>query len=196
MPPDDYKLLVRCSDGYGGWSDAAVMNISVSPFFYKTIWFYMFVMVLIVLLVIWIFKFRTRSLNEQKRLLSMLVEQRTEELRQQKVQLEEKTAVLERQNVTLVEQNKKITQQKEDILDMNDLQVGMILNGVVRNVIDFGAFVDIGVHQDGLVHISELSDRFVKHPSEVVSVNDQVKVRVLAVDVKKKRISLSMKNVK
>ena len=120
LPPDDYKLLVRCSDGYGGWSDAAVMNISVSPFFYKTIWFYMFVMVLIVLLVIWIFKFRTRSLNEQKRLLSMLVEQRTEELRQQKVQLEEKTAVLERQNVTLVEQNKKITQQKEDILDMND----------------------------------------------------------------------------
>ena len=72
----------------------------------------------------------------------------------------------------------------------------MILSGVVRNVIDFGAFVDIGVHQDGLVHISELSDRFVRHPSEVLSVGDQVKVRVLGVDLKKKRISLSMKGVK
>ena len=85
---------------------------------------------------------------------------------------------------------------REDVMGIEDLKPDMVLNGTVRNVIDFGAFVDIGVHQDGLVHISELSDRFVKHPSEVVSVNDQVKVRVLAVDVKKKRISLSMKNVK
>ena len=81
-------------------------------------------------------------------------------------------------------------------MSIEDLKPDMILNGTVRNVIDFGAFVDIGVHQDGLVHISELSNRYVKHPSEVVSVGDQVKVRVLAVDVKKKRISLSMKNVK
>ena len=72
----------------------------------------------------------------------------------------------------------------------------MILEGTVRNVIDFGAFVDIGVHQDGLVHISELSDRFVKHPSDVVSVGDRVEVRVLSVDIKKKRISLSMKKSK
>ena len=85
---------------------------------------------------------------------------------------------------------------REDVLSMEDLKPDMLLNGVVRNVIDFGAFVDIGVHQDGLVHISELSDRFVKHPSEVVSLGDAVKVRVLAVDLKKKRISLSMKNIK
>ena len=85
---------------------------------------------------------------------------------------------------------------REDVLSMEDLKPDMILNGVVRNVIDFGAFVDIGVHQDGLVHISELSDRFVKHPSEVVALGDAVKVRVLAVDLKKKRISLSMKNIK
>ena len=85
---------------------------------------------------------------------------------------------------------------RDDVMSIEDLKPDMILNGTVRNVIDFGAFVDIGVHQDGLVHISELSNRYVKHPSEVVSVGDQVKVRVLAVDVKKKRISLSMKNVK
>ena len=85
---------------------------------------------------------------------------------------------------------------REDVLSMEDLKPDMILNGVVRNVIDFGAFVDIGVHQDGLVHISELSDRFVKHPSEVVALGDAVKVRVLSVDLKKKRISLSMKNVR
>ncbi len=85
---------------------------------------------------------------------------------------------------------------REDVMSIEDLKPDMILNGTVRNVIDFGAFVDIGVHQDGLVHISELSDRFVKHPSEVVAVGDQVKVRVLAVDVKKKRISLSMKAAK
>ena len=85
---------------------------------------------------------------------------------------------------------------REDVLSMEDLKPEMILNGTVRNVIDFGAFVDIGVHQDGLVHISEISDRFIKHPSEVLSVGDRVKVRVLAVDLKKKRISLTMKNVK
>ena len=85
---------------------------------------------------------------------------------------------------------------REDVLDLADLTVGMELTGTVRNVIDFGAFVDIGVHQDGLVHISELSDRFVKHPSEVVKVGDIVKVRVLNVDVKKKRIGLSMKTPK
>ncbi len=85
---------------------------------------------------------------------------------------------------------------RDDVMSMEDLKPDMVLSGVVRNVIDFGAFVDIGVHQDGLVHISEISDRYVKHPSEVLSVNDHVKVRVLAVDLKKKRISLSMKNIK
>ncbi len=85
---------------------------------------------------------------------------------------------------------------RQDVLSMEDLKPDMILCGTVRNVIDFGAFVDIGVHQDGLVHISEISDRFVKHPSEVLSVGDRVKVRVLGVDLKKNRISLTMKNVK
>ncbi len=85
---------------------------------------------------------------------------------------------------------------REDVMSMEDLKPDMILNGIVRNVIDFGAFVDIGVHQDGLVHISEISDRFIRHPSEVLSVNDHVKVRVLSVDLKKKRIGLSMKGIK
>ena len=85
---------------------------------------------------------------------------------------------------------------RDDILDMSDLKEGMILRGTVRNVIDFGAFVDIGVHQDGLVHVSQLSERFVKHPSEVVSVGDIVNVKVLGVDMQKKKISLSMKGVK
>jgi len=84
---------------------------------------------------------------------------------------------------------------RTDVMHMEDLKPGMILTGTVRNVADFGAFVDIGVHQDGLVHISELSDRFVKNPMEVVSVGDIVKVRVLDVDVQRKRISLSMKEV-
>ena len=83
-----------------------------------------------------------------------------------------------------------------DVMELKDLQEGMELMGTVRNVIDFGAFVDIGVHEDGLVHISQLADRFVKHPLDVVKVGDIVKVRVLSVDVKKKRISLTMKNVK
>ena len=84
---------------------------------------------------------------------------------------------------------------RTDVLDMKDLKEGMILKGTVRNVIDFGAFVDIGVHQDGLVHISEMSDKFIKHPLEAVSVGDIVEVRVLSVDVKKKRIGLSMKGI-
>lgn len=82
---------------------------------------------------------------------------------------------------------------KSDVLTMEDLKEGMILKGTVRNVIDFGVFVDIGVHQDGLVHISEICDRYIKHPLEAVSVGDIVDVKVLGVDVKKHRISLSMK---
>jgi uncharacterized protein len=84
---------------------------------------------------------------------------------------------------------------RTDVLDMKDLKVGMVLTGTVRNVIDFGVFVDIGVHQDGLVHISEIGNKFIKHPSEVLSVGDIVKVMVLAIDIPKKRISLSMKQV-
>ncbi len=82
---------------------------------------------------------------------------------------------------------------RSDVLDMKDLKPGMILKGTVRNVIDFGAFVDIGVHQDGLVHISQITERFIQHPLEAVSVGDVVEVQVLAVDVPKKRISLTMK---
>jgi uncharacterized protein len=85
---------------------------------------------------------------------------------------------------------------RKDVLEISDLKPGMELMGTVRNVIDFGAFVDIGVHQDGLVHISEMSDRFIHHPSELVSVGDTVKVVVLEVDEKKHRISLSMKQAK
>ncbi len=85
---------------------------------------------------------------------------------------------------------------REDVLDMKDLKEGMELQGTVRNVIDFGAFVDIGVHQDGLVHVSQVSDRFVRHPSEVLKVGDVVTVRVLGVDLNKKRISLTMKGLK
>ena len=81
---------------------------------------------------------------------------------------------------------------RSDVLSMEDLEPGMKLKGTVRNIVDFGAFVDIGVHQDGLVHISRMSSRFIKHPLEVVSVGDVVEVTVLAVDQKKKRISLSM----
>ena len=85
---------------------------------------------------------------------------------------------------------------RTDVLEMSDLKPGMELTGTVRNVIDFGVFVDIGVHQDGLVHISQVSDQYIKHPSQVVSVGDIVKVLVLDVDEKKKRISLSMKQAK
>ena len=84
---------------------------------------------------------------------------------------------------------------RDDILGMEDLKPEMLLTGTVRNVIDFGVFVDIGVHQDGLVHISELSDKYVKHPSQVVSLGDVVKVKVLSVDLKKKRIALTMKGL-
>jgi len=87
-------------------------------------------------------------------------------------------------------------QLRTDVLDMSDLMPGMVMTGTVRNVIDFGVFVDIGVHQDGLVHISELADRYIRHPSEVVKVGDTIKVTVLNVDTQKKRISLSMKSAK
>ena len=84
---------------------------------------------------------------------------------------------------------------RSDIMDMNDLREGMELTGTVRNVIDFGVFVDIGVHQDGLVHISQICDKYIKHPSEVLKVGEVVKVKVLSVDTQKKRISLTMKGV-
>ena len=82
---------------------------------------------------------------------------------------------------------------RSDVLDMKDLKPGMVLKGTVRNVIDFGCFVDIGVHQDGLVHISHITDKFIKHPLEAVSVGDIVDVQVLDVELDKKRIALSMK---
>lgn len=83
---------------------------------------------------------------------------------------------------------------RSDVLEMKDLTPGMVLKGTVRNVIDFGAFVDIGVHQDGLVHISQMTERYIKHPLEAVSVGDIVEVKVMSVDLKKKRIQLTMKN--
>ena len=83
---------------------------------------------------------------------------------------------------------------RQDIMDISDLAVGMELVGTVRNVVDFGAFVDIGVHQDGLVHLSEITDRFIKHPSDVLKVGQVVKVWVKDVDVKKKRIGLTMRD--
>ena len=82
---------------------------------------------------------------------------------------------------------------RSDVLDLEDLKPGMVLKGTVRNIVDFGAFVDIGVHQDGLVHISQMTDRFIKHPLEAVSVGDIVDVKVISVDVAKKRIALTMK---
>ena len=82
-----------------------------------------------------------------------------------------------------------------DVMDINDLKPDMIMTGTVRNVIDFGAFIDIGVHQDGLVHISKICDRYIKHPTEVLSVGDIVKVKILEVDTKKNRISLSMRDL-
>ncbi len=84
---------------------------------------------------------------------------------------------------------------RADVMSIEDLSEGMILTGTVRNVIDFGVFVDIGVHQDGLVHISEISDKFVKHPMDILSVGDIVKAKILNIDLKKKRISLTMKNI-
>ncbi len=84
---------------------------------------------------------------------------------------------------------------RTDVMDMKDLKPGMIMDGTVRNVIDFGAFVDIGVHQDGLVHISQISNKYIKHPMEAVSIGDVVKVKIIDVDISKKRISLSMKDI-
>ncbi|MBZ4667378.1 MAG: protein Tex [Epulopiscium sp.] len=84
---------------------------------------------------------------------------------------------------------------RSDVLELNDLKPGMVLMGTVRNITDFGAFVDIGVHQDGLVHISEMTEKFIKHPLEVVSVGDIIKVSVLSVDINKKRIALTMKGI-
>ncbi len=84
---------------------------------------------------------------------------------------------------------------RTDVLEMKDLKEGMVLKGTVRNVIDFGAFVDIGVHQDGLVHISQITDRYIKHPLEAVSVGDIVEVKVMSVDLKKKRIQLTMRGI-
>ena len=85
---------------------------------------------------------------------------------------------------------------RNDVLKFEDLKEDMVLNGTVRNVTDFGAFVDIGVKHDGLVHISELSNRFIKNPSEVVSVGDIVKVKVIGIDNDRQKVSLSMKDVK
>ena len=82
---------------------------------------------------------------------------------------------------------------RSDIMDISDLKEGMELKGTIRNVIDFGVFVDIGVHQDGLVHISELSDEYIKHPSDKFKVGQSVNVKVIGVDIKKNRISLSMR---
>ena len=84
---------------------------------------------------------------------------------------------------------------RSDVLSIEDLKVGMVMRGTVRNVIDFGAFVDIGVHQDGLVHISEVCDRYIKHPSEELSVGDIVKVKIISIDLQKQRIGLSIKRV-
>jgi uncharacterized protein len=84
---------------------------------------------------------------------------------------------------------------RTDVMSLEDLKEGMEFTGTVRNVIDFGAFVDIGVHQDGLVHISQISNRYIKHPSDVLKVGDVVKVKVISVDTKKQRISLTMKDV-
>ena len=85
---------------------------------------------------------------------------------------------------------------KTGIIDLKDLNPGMVLMGTVRNVSDFGAFVDIGVHQDGLVHKSQMANRFVKHPLDIVKVGDIIKVKILEVDSKRKRISLTMKDIK
>ena len=84
---------------------------------------------------------------------------------------------------------------RQDLLSIEDLKEGMVLTGTVRNVIDFGAFVDIGVHQDGLVHISQICDKYIKHPSEELSVGQIVKVKILGVDLNKNKISLTMKDL-
>ena len=95
-----------------------------------------------------------------------------------------------------IREDVKIVELDNAVKSIEDLKVGMILNGTVRNISDFGAFVDINVHQDGLVHISQIANKFIKHPSEVLSINDIVKVKVISVDLAKKRIGLSIKDVK
>ena len=85
---------------------------------------------------------------------------------------------------------------RDRVLSIEDLTEGMVLRGTVRNVIDFGAFVDIGVHQDGLLHVSEIADRYVRHPSEVLSVGDIIEVKIKSVDLKRKRIGLTRKGMK
>ena len=94
-----------------------------------------------------------------------------------------------------IRENMPLPELRSDILSMEDLKPDMVLDGVVRNVIDFGAFVDIGVHQDGLVHISQISNSYISHPSEVLTVGQKVKVKILSVDLQKKRISLTMKGI-
>ena len=94
-----------------------------------------------------------------------------------------------------VREDMPLPELRSDILSMEDLKPDMVLDGVVRNVIDFGAFVDIGVHQDGLVHISQISNDFISHPSDVLTVGEKVKVKILSVDLQKKRISLTMKGI-
>lgn len=84
---------------------------------------------------------------------------------------------------------------RQDVTHLEDLKTGMILEGTVRNIVDFGAFIDIGVKHDGLVHISQISEKFIKHPMEVLSVGDIVKVRVLGIDTARERVSLSMKEI-
>ena len=118
-------------------------------------------------------------------------EKLSEELKIGKITLEDIVKELEKPGRD-IRQNGPAPILRSDIMELKDLKPGMILKGTVRNVIDFGAFVDIGVHQDGLVHISRMCDRFIKHPLEVVSVGDIVEVRIVEVDEKKKRISLSM----
>jgi len=85
---------------------------------------------------------------------------------------------------------------RHDLLEIEDLEVGMVLNGVVRNIVAFGAFVDIGLHENGLLHISELAERYVKDPFEVLKVGEEVQVKVISLDMKRKRIGLSRKGLK
>ena len=120
LPSGNYKLLVCCSDNMIEWSEAALMNITIVPYFYKTFWFYLLVMLVIVLIAWQIIKYRTRNVNEQRRLLNLLVQERTNELRQQKGVLEHKTKELEQQNIKLSEQNRQIIEQKESIVEMSN----------------------------------------------------------------------------
>lgn len=119
LPPGDYELQVCCTDGYKNWSSPASINIHIKPFFYKTVWFYLLIAGLITFLFWEFLRYRMRNLNEQKRLLHILVKERTDELEKQKSVLEDKTQKLEQQNVILSEQNIKITQQKESIQEMS-----------------------------------------------------------------------------